>query len=349
VKGWPAVACFLAMWAAMFWAYKTSAKQEDRNPNQFVDWLLAAATVFAVLSVLSTRPLLFGGWYNEPLAISNLPHHLLRLPRIVEQSVGSGCYLLTVFASLRTLRELERRPRFALLFILNPTVLLVLFGHNDVFLLFAALAFSLLYLVRGKWWIASGLLGLSFGFGIIGLALLACLVKHLFARTAKDRLSKQIGLVVLAFVVAAVAVMYPYGAAAMWSALIMPWTGGIGILGVFLAIAIVVSIGFVYKAELTGKDTTLFAMLFIATLFIIAGLAISVTPTVLLLILAIPFRSAPQLWLSFTIGTIALLPSRHATDPFVIAAIAVFIILIVFQSRHAITETGLFRTIDVRT
>jgi hypothetical protein len=187
VKGWPAVACFLAMWAAMFWAYKTSAKQEDRNPNQFVDWLLAAATVFAVLSVLSTRPLLFGGWYNEPLAISNLPHHLLRLPRIVEQSVGSGCYLLTVFASLRTLRELERRPRFALLFILNPTVLLVLFGHNDVFLLFAALAFSLLYLVRGKWWIASGLLGLSFGFGIIGLALLACLVKHLFARTAKDR------------------------------------------------------------------------------------------------------------------------------------------------------------------
>ncbi len=348
VKDWPAFVCFVLMWAAMFWAYAVSARQEDRDPNQFVDWLFAIAAVFAVLSVITRRPLIFGGWYMEPLSISNLPHHLLQLPLLLERIVGAIAYLGVVFAALRTLRVLERRPRFALLFILNPTVLLVLFGHNDVFVVFACFALSLWFLVKGNWWVSATFLGLAFGFGILGLAVLACFIKHLCARTAKEERSKQVGLVALAYVIASVLVMYPYGPQATLSIFSLPSSAGIGLMSVLLGLAILIAIFIIWQAEMSGKDTALFAILFVVSLLVIAGLAISITPFVLLLIPAIPFRSAPQLWLVFSIGLVALIPNMHSTDTLAIVTVVIFVILMILQSRHAMKETGIFTTIDVR-
>jgi len=336
------------MWAAMLWAYKASQSREDKDPNQLVNWLLAIAGCFAVLSVFPAIPLLFGGWYNEPLAISNLPHYLLSVPPHLARVIEAASYVGIVFALLKTLRLLERRPRFALLFILNPTVLLVLLGHSSVFVLFMCAAFAFWMLIKGDWWIAFAFLGLAFGFGILGLALVGIFLKHLVSRTAKEQRPRQIVLAVVAFAASASLVTLPYGPQDVLSILALPWTGSIGLVGILLGLTILITIAFIYRAELSGKDTVLFASLFVMTLLVIAGLAISITPFILLLVAAIPFRSAPQLWLSFAIGVIVLLPIAHSSDALVIAAIAVFLILMIIQSRHAWKETGLFTTIDVR-
>ncbi len=346
--GWSALVCSVAMWAVMFLAYKSSNVLEDKDPNQFVNWLLAIAAAFAVLSVFPSTQLMFGGWYNEPLAISNLPHYLLPLPSRLERAIGAAGYLGIVFALLKTLRLLERRPRFTLLFILNPTVLLVLFGHNGVFVLFMCAAWAFWFLIKGGWWIAFAFLGLSFGFGILGLALVGIFLKHLISRTAREQWPRQLALAVVAYCACASLVMLPYGPQKVLSILVLPWTGSIGMVGILLGLAILVTIAFLYRAELSGKDTALFASLFVMTLLVVTGLAISITPFILLLVAAIPFRSAPQLWLTFAIGVIALLPNVHSTDALVIAAISVFVILMILQSRHAWKETGLFTTIDVR-
>ena len=339
-------AMFLGMWIAFEGAFFSAKSIEDADPKRLTLYLILLSVAAAAIALL--RPMLFfGGWLVEPLSLSNILHPLSGLSADAHRVIGSIAFVMTSVVTLATLRTLERRPRFLLGFLFNPLTLLLLGGMSTIFVVLLAFALASWMLVQGRWSLALAGVGLAFGFGWLGIACAALFLRHASPHIAKAERMKRLAFALTIYFVISAAVTMPYNAEMLVTLLFAPWMGAIGVTPIFFTLALVLSAAFILFAELSGRDTALFAALIVITLLVISIFAISIAPIVLLLLAAVPFRSLPQSILALILGVMSFAPESRATDWPMLAAIAIFLILFVLQSRHAWKETGLFKTIEL--
>jgi hypothetical protein len=318
---------------------------EDESPLAFLGASLGVSTAIALFFALGSIDADTKVWYPTPIVGGNIASFLTSLPDLAARLAIAVGYLLVNFGLAGILRSLERRPSHLLLFAMNPVVLMLLGSGNAVFVPLGLAAIAFDAVLKQRWWLAALLLGLAFGISFLAIALLLCILKHETAYVAREKRIVTLLAHSTIFIVASVVGSLPFSN--------IHWLFGDAWLGTplwasaLLVVGLIVSGWLIYRVEIAGKDSALYAMLLVSTLLIVVGLDLSLAMLLILLPLAAVFRSLPQLWILFAFGLLRSLQIPYG-EPVSYSIVGVtFLMLAVVQMRHTIRETGLFKTIGL--
>ena len=341
---WIAVLIYFVLAGLMLLSLKPAKLLEDADPAFFVRFVFGATVIIGIAASLPWLPEAQHGFYPAFLRLS---YPFSVGPEFMFDRVLAGAgFMLLSFSMFSIVRTLERRPSLTLLLVLNPVTLLLLATGTPWLISFGVFAFSVSLLIKGKNSWSLALLGFSFGFSLVGLVTVVLFLKHASAQIAKSE--KWNVLAISAALYAAVAFAIGTVATGGLAAEVVRQVAGLELVWstVSMAVGLLLLVAFLWRVEVSGKDSLIFALLLGVTILLLSTWSFTASALMLLVVLSAPFRSAPQLWLAFVAGVAALYPGEMPMVLWVIGAL-VFAALLGLQLRHAYRETGLFRTLEL--